>query len=107
MKIYIDSEYHCHTTNPDGTFKEVETPFFDGKCPEFIEGHVFVPSGNTVFQGGMITTWKPYSELDAAQREYERQLLAECEARLANQETTIAELDSLVLNLQYNNLINK
>ena len=84
MKIYIDLEYKCHTTNPDGTFREVEHPFFEGKCTTFIEGYRFVPTGETwtrsdgaVFYGEMIAPWKPFDELDAAQREYERQLLAE------------------------------
>lgn len=84
MKVYIDSEYRCHTTNPDGTFREVETDFFDGKCATFIEGYRYIPNGESwtrpgdiVFHGEMIAPWKPYAELDSAQREYERQLLAE------------------------------
>lgn len=82
MKIYIDSEYHCHTSNPDGAFREVETDFFEGKCDTFIEGQRFVPAGKAwmrsdgrVFLGEMVAPWRPYSELDAAQREYERQLI--------------------------------
>ena len=84
MKIYIDSNYRCHTTNPDGAYREIETDFFNGKCDTFIEGYIFVPIGEsltspdgTVIHGGYVAPWKPYSELDAAQREYERQLLAE------------------------------
>lgn len=103
--IYIDSEYRCHTTNPDGTFREIETDFFDGKCDTFVEGYRFIPDGEgwtrsdgTVFQGEMIAPWKPYSELDSAQRKYERQLLIEYE-------TTIAELDITLLDAQYNNLV--
>lgn len=103
--IYIDSEYRCRTSNSDGKFRRIETDFFNNKCDTFIEGYRFIPSGESwersdgvVFHGEMIAPWKDYSELDAAQREYERQLLIE-------QEATIAELDSLVLNLQYNNLI--
>ena len=78
MKIYIDSEYLCHTTNPDGTFLEVETPFLDGKCTTFIEGYRIVPSGyswtrsdGTVFHGEMIAPFKPYDQLAAAQAQYE------------------------------------
>ena len=86
--IYIDSKFKCHITD-DGTMAEiqmtaVETDFFNGKCDTFIEGYRFVPSGETwvrsdgvVFHGEMISPWKPYAELDNAQREYERQLLAE------------------------------
>ena len=81
--IYIDQNYRCHTTNPDGTFREIETSYFDGKCKEFIEGHIFAPSNSVVFPADMIITWKPYSELDAAQRQYERELLADAENALA------------------------
>ena len=70
MKIYIDFEYHCHVTNPDGIFQEVETDFFDDKCVDFIEGYRFVPFGESwtrsdgeIFEGEMITPWKDYSEL--------------------------------------------
>ena len=87
--IYIDSEYKCHTTNSDGTFREVETDFFDGKCDAFIEGYRFVPSGESwtrsdgvVFTGEMVAPWKDYNELDAAQREYEKELLADAENAL-------------------------
>lgn len=86
MKLYIDSEYRCHTTNPDGIFREIETPSLDGKCTTFIKGCRFVPAGENwtrsdgeVFQGEMLTQWKPYEELDSAQREYERAKLAKLE----------------------------
>ena len=98
--IYIDSEFKCHTTNPDGTFREVETNFFDGKCQTFIEGYRYVPSGESwtrsdgvVFTGEMISPWKPYSELDAAQRAYERQLITEYEAALA-ESIRLSDLDA-------------
>ena len=82
--IYIDSDFKCHVTN-DGTMREVETDFFDGKCTEFTEGYRFIPLGETrkdsdgkVFTGEMIAPWKDYSELDAAQRNYEKQKLSNC-----------------------------
>lgn len=90
MKIYIDSEFKCHTTNPEGTFQEVETDFFNGKCATFIEGYRFIPSGESwtrsdgkVFRGEMIAPWKSYFELDSAQREYEKQLLKESQTELS------------------------
>lgn len=101
MKIYIDSEYRCHTSNPDGQFKEVtlsETAqtFFAGKCTTFIEGYRYVPpyeswirSDGIVFTGEMITPWKDSNELDNAQREYEKQLLAEYEKALAEIEKAL------------------
>ena len=89
MKIYIDSDFKCHVTN-DGTMTAVETSFFDGKCDAFIEGYRYVPAGESwtrsdgvVFRGEMIAPWKPYSELDRAQRAYEREKLADAETALA------------------------
>ena len=88
--IYIDSEYKCHASNPDGTFREVKTNCFNGKCNTFIEGYRFIPDGESwvdengvVFEGIMIAPWKSYDEMDAAQREYEKQLLAEYAEALA------------------------
>lgn len=93
--IYIDYEFKCHTTN-DGTMKEIQTNFFDGKCDTLIEGYRFVPSGESwtrsdgvVFTGEMVAPWKDYSELDAIQREYEKQLLAEYESALAEIEKAL------------------
>lgn len=78
MKIYIDQEFKCHTT-PGSDLTEVESTFFDGKAVEFVEGYRYVPTGQTwtredgtAFTGEMISPWKPWAELDAAQREYER-----------------------------------
>ena len=88
MNVYIDSDFKCHATN-DGTMTEVQTDFFDGKCDAFIEGYRFVPAGQTwtredgvVFNGEMVTPWKDYKELDAAQRQYEREQLADMKAAL-------------------------
>lgn len=73
-KIYVDSDFKCHTTNPDNLFLEVETDFFDdAKCTAFIEGYCYDDSKGYA----QIYPWKDYAELDNAQREYERQLLAE------------------------------
>ena len=80
MKIYIDNDFKCHVQD-DGTMREIETVFFDGKCTEYIEGYRFVPSGETwtredgeVFVGEMICPWKDYSQLEAMQNIYERML---------------------------------
>lgn len=81
--IYIDSDFKCHTVN-DGTMTAVETDYFGGKCDAFIDGYRFIPSGESwaredgvVFHGEMVAPWKDYNELNNAQREYEKQLLAE------------------------------
>lgn len=78
--VHLDSDFKCHVQN-DGTMKAIEHYFFDGKCQEFVEGYRFVPRGESwtredgeVFHGELIFPWKNYDELDAAQRQYEREL---------------------------------
>jgi hypothetical protein len=85
--------------------KSIETNFFDGKCNTFIEGYRFVPMGETwtredgiTFTGEMISPWKNYSELDDAQRQYEKELLEQYK-------TELAELDAAMLEMQYQNLV--
>ena len=102
--IYIDLDYKCHPTN-DGTMVAIETDYFDDKCDAFIEGYRFVPvqqswirEDGIEFHGKMISPWKDCTELDEIQRKYEKQLLEERTAELA-------ELDALVLELQYNTLV--
>lgn len=94
--IYIDTDFKCHTSDPDGIYTNLETDFFDGKCDFFIEGYRFVPAGESwtredgeVFHGEMISPWKPWRALDAAQREYERQLIAEYEQALSEIEAAL------------------
>jgi hypothetical protein len=89
MKIYIDTNFKCHIDNPNEEYREIETSYFDDKCVALIEGYRFVPSGESwtrsdgkVFTGEMIAPWKNYSELDAIQREYERELLKESQTEL-------------------------
>lgn len=94
--VYIDSEFRCHTSNPDGIFREVILSenariFFSNKCTTFVEGYRLKPDGETwvredgeVFSGGeMITPWKDYNELAAAQAQYELDI---AEAAAAYQE---------------------
>lgn len=85
MKIYIDNDYKCHVSS-DGTMREFDVAFFDGKCDAFVEGYRYVPSGETwtradgeVFKGEMIAPWKNYTELYIAQLEYD---LADADAAL-------------------------
>lgn len=86
--IYIDSDYKCHVAD-DGTMTAVETDFFDGKCDTFVEGFCC----DTSKEYTPIYPWKPMKELDAAQREYEKQLLAEYETALENS-IPIADLEA-------------
>ena len=85
-RIYIDSANKCHTVN-DGTMTPVETDFFDGKCDAFVEGYCYETKEN----GYAIFPWQPYSELDAAQRQYEQALLAEYEAMNRDMDTAYQE----------------
>lgn len=78
--IYLDSEFKCHITN-DGQMTAVETDCFDGKCDAFIEGHRYIPAGESwtrsdgvVFRGEMIAPWKDYKILCAYQEQYESML---------------------------------
>ena len=96
--IYIDSDFKCHLTD-DGTRTAVETDFFDGICDTMLEGYRFVPAGQSwtredgeVFDGEMIAPWKPWDELDEAQREYERQQYEAMEAELADARQALAIL---------------
>ena len=83
--IYIDSEFKCHVFNDESnSLVPIETDYFDDKCDAFVEGYRFIPNGEQwiredgiVFQGEMISPWKNYSQLDSAQRDYEKQLLDE------------------------------
>ena len=84
MTIYVDKDYRCRTSNPDGIYTPVETDFFDGKCDAYIEGYRLIPAGATwtredgvVFTGEMIAPWKPFEELASAQAAYERRQLAD------------------------------
>ncbi len=87
MTIYIDSDFKCHAAPEDG-LTAVETAFFDGKALEFVEGYRYVPAGSVwvrsdgaKFPGEMVAPWKPWAELDAAQRAYERERAAALEAQ--------------------------
>lgn len=76
MTIYIDSEYKCHVDDANG-LTAVETDAFDGKCEEYIEGYVYVPPGEelergeAVIKGEAMFPWKPYEDLERAQRQHE------------------------------------
>lgn len=92
MTIYIDNDYKCSLSD-DGTMREFDVPFFDGKCAAFIEGYRYVPSGESwtradgeIFAGQMIAPWKPYDQLYKAQLEYE---LEQYKAALTEIETAL------------------
>ena len=82
--VYVDMLNHFHRTN-DGTMTAVETGAFIGKCDAWVEGYCYDTSKGYV----QIYPWKPYSELAAAQRTYEQQLLADYRAALTTLGVTV------------------
>ena len=100
MTIYIDTDYKCHTA-PGPGLTAIETTAFDGKCADYIEGYRFVTadaswmrSDGEIFAGEMIAPWKPWDELDAAQREYEREQYAAVTAQNAEYESALSEIET-------------
>lgn len=90
MIVFLDENYICHAEN-GGNLAAVDVDHFDGKCPTYINGYRYIPDGHswtapdgTVYRGEMLSPWKPWDSLDAAQREYERKQLADMEAELAD-----------------------
>ena len=78
--IYIDSECKAHVTEAEGR-TALEVDMFDGFADEFVEGFIVVPEGQTakhpdgrILTGFTVAPWKPSSELEEAQRQYEREL---------------------------------
>lgn len=88
MIIYIDKNYKCHTEAAEG-LRDIDVPFFDGKCPAYINGTRYVPPGETwtrsdgeKFTGEMISPCIDSRVRDAYQEQYE-QMLAELNAAYA------------------------
>ena len=88
--IYIDDEFKCHTTNPDGTYREIKTNIFSGIPTAFVECFRYIPVGESwtredgeVFNGEMATPWIDLTEMDAKERKHEREQLADAENALA------------------------
>ena len=77
MKIFLDSDFRCHTAAGAG-LTPVETTAFDGKCSAYIEGYRYVPAGQSwtradgvIFTGEMIAPAEDSRILEAAQAAYE------------------------------------
>lgn len=93
MKIYIDENFICRTTDSNN-LTPIETDFFNGKCSRYIEGYRFVPAGQiwtredgVVFAGEMIAPAEDSRILEAAQSAYEE--------AMATNEDALAALDVL------------
>lgn len=95
MKIYIDDDYKCHGSPADGR-TAIETDYFDGMCTAAIEGHRYIPPGSTwtradgeTFTGEAYMLFVDWATLDAAQREYEQEQLAQYESALTEIESAL------------------
>ena len=98
MTIYIDNDYKCHLSD-DGTRRAFDVPFFDGKCAEFVEGYLYVPSGETwtrkegqVFAGEMIAPWRHYSEIAEIQMAVDR-AQAQAQQTINEYEQALSEIE--------------
>mgnify|MGYP007122672800 CR=1 FL=1 len=94
MIIYIDGDFKCHVSAAEGR-REIETGFFNGKCPEWIESYRFVPEGETwtredgeVFTN-MAAPWKDLSEAYVAQTAYVTAQNTQYEAALTEIEAAL------------------
>lgn len=94
MTIFIDNDCKCYTVTNEER-REFDVQFFDGKCGAFVEGYRYVPAGETwtradsaVFAGEMISPWKDYSILAAAQAAYE-QAQSESAAEIADMQSAL------------------
>ena len=98
MRFYLDENYKCHK-NDVGNCRVFESRYFDGKADAVIEGYMFVPGGEEAILNGetvigrLFTHWKPWHELDAAQRAYEREQL---EAVKRENEELLSDLAAMV-----------
>ena len=98
--VYLDTDFKCYVTSGEGR-AQVETDAFDGKCDAYIEGYRHIPAGRawtradgTVFAGEMIAPWKPWDELDAAQRGYEREQYKTVTAQNVEYEAALSEIET-------------
>ena len=80
MTIYVDSQYCCHTEKLQEDYRPFHVSFFDGKCPELIQGYRYIPAGESwtrpdgvTIHGEAISPWKDFGQLDAFQRQYEQE----------------------------------
>lgn len=90
MIVYIDKLGHCHTEYADGR-QAVEDDFFIGRAPEVIEGYRC-----TLGEDGerVISPWQPWEQLDAIQREYEREQYSTLRAQNEQYEAALTEIEA-------------
>ena len=100
MTIYIDKDFRCFAEPGEG-LEAVQTDFFDGKAPGYIEGYRFIPTGEhwtaedgTVYRGEAAFPVTDWEALDKIQRVYERERYAAVAAQNAEYEAALSEIET-------------
>ena len=99
MTIYIDKDFRCFAEPGEG-MEAVQTDFFDGKAPGYIDGYRFIPAGNswtgedgTVYLGEAAFPVTDWEALDKIQRVYEREQIPVLTAQNAEYEAALSEIE--------------
>ena len=99
MTIYIDNDFRCFAEPGEG-MEAVQTDFFDGKAPGYIDGYRFIPAGNswtgedgTVYLGEAAFPVTDWEALDKIQREYEREQIPALTAQNDEYEAALSEIE--------------
>lgn len=100
MTIYIDKDFRCFAEPGEGLVA-VQTEFFDGKAPGYIDGYRFIPAGQswtgkdgTVYRGEAAFPVTDWEALDKIQRVYERERYAAVAAQNAEYEAALSEIET-------------
>ena len=99
MTIYIDKDFRCFA-EPEEGLEAVQTGFFDGKAPGYIEGYRFIPAGRswtgedgTVYLGEAAFPVTDWEALDKIQRAYEREQIPVLTAQNDEYEAALSEIE--------------
>lgn len=100
MTIYIDKDFRCFAEPGEG-LEAVQTDFFDGKAPGYIEGYRFIPAGEhwtaedgTVYRGEAAFPVTDWEALDKIQRVYEREQYEALTTQNAEYEAALSEIEA-------------
>ena len=99
MTIYIDKDFRCFAEPGEG-LEAVQTDFFDGKAPGYIEGYRFIPAGHgwtgedgTLYLGEAAFPVTDWEALDKIQRVYEREQIPALTAQNDEYEAALSEIE--------------
>ena len=103
MTIYIDKDFRCFAEPGEG-LEAVQTDFFDGKAPGYIDGYRFIPAGHswtgedgTVYRGEAAFPVTDWEALDKIQRVYEREQIPALTARNDEYEAALSEIEEALV----------